>query len=58
MASTFEWREAGSYFKHNGHKLFRREDGESSSPLRIIPSEMKSALIAPARLDSGVSGCR
>jgi hypothetical protein len=46
MSSTFEWREAGSYFKHNVHKLFRREDGDSSSPLRIFPSELKSAFLA------------
>jgi hypothetical protein len=33
MASTFEWRTAGSYLKHNGRNTFRREDGVSAAHL-------------------------
>jgi hypothetical protein len=52
MASTFEWRAAGSYFKHS---FFRRGEDDSSSSLRIFPSEMESTVLQPSRLDSGVS---
>jgi hypothetical protein len=36
MASTSEQGAAGSYFKHNGHNTFLREDGVSSFALRIF----------------------
>jgi hypothetical protein len=36
MASTSEWRQAGSFFKHKGHNIFWREGGNPSGPVLLL----------------------
>jgi hypothetical protein len=36
MASTSEWRLAGSFFKHKGHNIFWREGGNPSGSVLLL----------------------
>jgi pimeloyl-ACP methyl ester carboxylesterase len=36
MTSLAEWRKAGSFFEHKGHRIFWRESGNSTAPALLL----------------------